>query len=99
MATKVPPPSAATFKAQYPEFSTLDDSVCDDFLADAAQDFALEHFPAPEGAIGVMLAAARAIALSPAGRSMQLVSKDGSTPYEARVQALKRRRTMGYRVL
>ena len=96
---KVSPPAAATFKAQYPEFASLDDSVCDAFLADSAQDFASEHFPGRDGSMGVMLAAAHAIALSPAGRSMQLVSKDGSTPYGDRVKALKRRATMGFRCL
>ena len=94
---KVSPPAAATFKAQYPEFGPLDDSVCDAFLADSAQDFDLDLFPGRDGTMGVMLAAAHAIALSPAGRNMQLVSKDGSTPYEKRAAKLKRRKTMGYR--
>jgi hypothetical protein len=94
---KVSPPAAATFKAQYPEFSPLDDTVCDAFLADAAQDFDLDLFPGRDGTLGVMLAAAHAIALSPAGRSMQLVSADGRTPYQERVRALKRRRTVGLR--
>jgi hypothetical protein len=94
---KVAVPTSATFKAQYPEFGALDDSVCDAFLADAAQDFDSALFPGRDGTMGVMAQAAHLLALSPAGRPMELVSKSGSTVYGDRVAALKRRKTMGMR--
>jgi hypothetical protein len=95
--SQVVPPSATTFKAQYVEFSALSDAVCNAFLADCALEFDATLFPGAEGTSAVMLAAARSIALSPAGRDMQLVSKDGGTPYDDRVKAAKRRATLGFR--
>lgn len=94
---KVATPTAATFLVQYPEFTSLGTSVIDQYLADAAQDFDSSLFTGRDATMGVMATAAHLLALSPAGRSMQLAAKDGSTVYEERAKALKRRKTMGMR--
>jgi hypothetical protein len=94
---KVTPPSAISFKALFTEFANCDDSLCEGFLAFAALELDAALFPNEVGTMACMYGAAHNIALSPAGRAMQLVSKDGSTVYGDRFNALKRRATMGLR--
>lgn len=94
---QVTPPSAAVFVAKYPEFAALSSDVCDLYLAEAAQEFDSVLFAGAKGTAACMAQAAHLLALSPYGRDMQLVSKEGSTVYEGRVKAAKIRATCGYR--
>lgn len=93
----VSPPSATVFKTQFTEFAAAPDAVVDAHLADAALQLNADLFPGRLGTHACMLAAAQSLALAPGGRDMQLASKDGSTVYDARLKAIKRRATVGLR--
>jgi len=90
--------TVASFKAQYREFAKADDAMVQAYLNDAA-------LLAPASVWGsfadqyASLKAAQAIALSPAGREMQLTSKDGSTVYDSRISDLESRIVAGAMVL
>lgn len=87
-----------SFKAQYREFVNADDSMVQAYLTDAA-------LLAPAAVWRTLadqytgLKAAQALALSPFGREMKLVSKDGSTVYDGRIADLETRIVAGAMVL
>lgn len=92
------PVTAAEFKAAHPEFVNCTDDEVTAKLADAALlcpdavwgDFADQ---------GTRYRAARMLALSPMGRDVKLVNKDGSTVYDEQIDLLVSIVSSGGRVI
>lgn len=90
--------TAAAFKAFHPEFVNVDDDLVTRKLADAATlcpSFVWGDFADN----GTRLEAARALALSPPGRDLKLVSKDGETVYDIDLKRLRLIVASGGRVI
>ena len=75
--------TSSVFLASYPEFATAPVDLVAARLAEADARTAQMVFDADVRDYRVMLLAARLLAISPYGRRMQLVNKDGSTTYDA----------------
>lgn len=91
-------PSAAQFRAQFPEFTPCPDAVLDAHLA-AAGSMCDETVYGDSHTQGVMYRCADALAQLPAGRKMQLVQKSGETVYYRRMMELVRSAAIGIRVV
>lgn len=80
-------PSTTDLRTEYPEFTNAPET-----LAQAKIDRALqltdEAVYGDQFALAVLLRAADMLARSPFARQMQLVSKDGSTPYSVELDTL-----------
>lgn len=84
------PPTAAEFKAVFPEFLGAPDLLVTAKISDAVGRTSEEVW----GALwtqGVMYRAADLLAKSPFGRSMRLVNKDNTTAYSADLRTMVRR--------
>lgn len=79
--------SAATFIVNYPEFTNAPPALITNELTNAYNKTSATVWGVyiDEGA---QLRACRSLALSPFGRGMALVSKDGSTVYDERLNDL-----------
>lgn len=89
---------AASFKAAFPEFGNAPNALVDATIARAS----LVCPASVWGAFvdqGIELTTAQWLALSPFGRSVQLVNKDGSTAYDQRLADLMTAVAGGPRVL
>jgi hypothetical protein len=82
--------TAAEFKAAFPEFSNADDDLVESEIANA-EEMCPEDVWSVEAkrTRGIGLTVAQSLALSPAGRGMQLES-DGKTVYDERLNDLRR---------
>lgn len=91
--------TAAEFKAAFPEFSNTSNS-----LVESEIEVAEVMCPASvwtdetKRTRGIGLTVAQSLALSPAGRSMELAS-DGATVYDARLDDLRRQVAGGPRAV
>lgn len=84
----------AEFVAAYPEFAPADETLVGLKLVDADLRTSTSY-AAEVRDIRVGLLAARLLALSPYGRDMRLVNKDGSTVYDADLAAMDRANMAG----
>jgi hypothetical protein len=76
----------ATFVASFPEFSTATETLVNAKLADADARTSSSYGETREQRVFYLTA--RLLALSPFGRDMKLVSDDGSTAYDAEIDAM-----------
>jgi hypothetical protein len=91
--------TAAAFKAAYPEFSNASDTLVESEI-EVAEAMCPESIWTDETkrARGIGLTVAQSLALSPAGRDMQLAA-DGTTVYDARLDDLRRQIAGGPRAV
>lgn len=90
--------TADQLKAAHPEFANVDDDLVNSAIQDAALlcpdtvwgDFADQ---------GTRYRACRLLALSPMGRDVRLVNKDGSTVYDEQIELLVKIVSPGGRVI
>lgn len=85
------------FRTQFPEFQEAPDSLILGKMREAESRTDAFVWGAKREQ-GIAYLTAHLIALSPGGRAMQLVQKDGSTPYYETLTTLRRAVTMGLRV-
>lgn len=90
--------TAEQFKAKHPEFSNVDDSLVDNALEDAAV-LCPDDVWGGLADQGTRYRAARQLALSPMGRDVKLVNKDGSTVYDEQINLLVQIVSSGGRVI
>lgn len=86
--------TAASFKAAFPEFANATEALVTATLERAVLDCPSDAWGQVTDR-GIELTAAQSLALSPFGRGAQLVSKDGSTVYDERLECLKRGVALG----
>ncbi len=94
----VTPPSAATFKASFPQFDKAPDALITRWLAYAAQRTTANFFATGVEEQAVMLRAAIIVSKLPEARKMQLMSDDQAIVWQMELYGLQRSAGMGIRV-
>lgn len=91
--------TSTDFLARFPEFGKQPDLVLiDRVLVEAARSIDPDVW-GDKTEDGILYLAAHRLAISPYGRQMQLVARDGSTTYGAEYERMKRAAAAGYRVI
>jgi len=95
MAIDVP-----TFRQRFPEFDKAPDTLVEAKLEEGKRSCRTKAWgDGAEREDGVFFTAARLLALSPQGRSLRLVSEDGSTIYDETLRRLQRAMSYGFRLI
>ena len=86
-----------SFLARFPEFEPASRSMVDEAIDEASRNVDPDVF-GEKTDDGIRWQAAHLLAISPFGQQARLISKDGSTTYGKRFEALARSMTPGFRV-